>query len=215
MALETKAKYIFAWLLVAGVLYFLVQALVIHSYSFWSPFDGVVPFVPEFIWIYHTLIPVIVATTIFSMQRREVFFKTIVALSLSVVVLTAFHLIFPSYYPRQEIEPISFFSASLWLVELTRELDAACNTFPSGHVALAWILYFCIRDSDCAKRKKSLRGFYLLWAVLISLSTLFLKQHYVLDVVAGIVLAHISVVVSERVIQKGEYTHETTHPRRC
>ena len=213
MALETKAKYMFAWLILTSIVYFSVQALVTHSYSFLTPIDGLIPFVPEFVWIYHTLIPVIVSTTVFSMQRRDVFFKTVIALTLCMAVLTVFHVIFPSFYPRQEIEPTSYFSISVWLVEITRQFDAASNTFPSGHVAFSWILYFCVRDSEYAKRKKSLPSTYLLWAVLISMSTLFLKQHYIFDVIAGIILAHIMVIVSKRIIEKSRYLqHEVTNP---
>ena len=212
MALETKAKYIFAWLILTSAVYFTVQTLVTHSYSFMTPIDGLIPFVPEFVWVYHTLIPVIVGTTIFSMQRRDVFFKTVIALTLSMAVLTIFHVLFPSYYPRQEIEPTPYFSVSVWLVEITRQFDAACNTFPSGHVAFAWILYFCIRGSECAKRKKSIPSTYLLWAVIVSLSTLFLKQHYIFDVFAGIILAYFMVIISKQITKKSRYLqHEISN----
>ena len=200
MARETKAKYILIWLSVTSALYFLVQFAVSHSYSFMTPLDELIPFVPEFIWLYHTLIPTIVVTTIFSMERREVFFNAIMALSISAAILTACHVLFPSFYPRQEIDTGSI---SLWLVEVTRALDAACNTFPSGHVAFAWILYFCIGDAECIKRTKWLRLTYLLWAVLIALSTLVLKQHYIFDVVAGLVLAWFSVSAAKKI--RGRY----------
>ena len=213
MAPKTKAKYMFVWLFITGVLYFSVQAIVTHSYSFMTPLDGVFPFVPEFVWFYHTLLPVIIGTTVFSMQRHDVFFNTILALTLSMIVLTIFHLLIPSFYPRQPIEPVtSFFSVSVWLVELTRGLDAACNTFPSGHVTFAWVLYFCVGDSECAKRKKSLRITYLFWAMLISLSTLFLKQHYIFDIIGGIVLAHVSVTLAKRIV--GEFLDEIPNPSR-
>ena len=102
MAIETKAKYIFAWLAVTSIVYFSVQAVVSDAYTFLSPLDDEIPFIPGFIWLYHTLVPVIVGTTIFSMHRRRVFFNTIAALTFSMAVLTCFHLIFPSYYPRQD-----------------------------------------------------------------------------------------------------------------
>jgi len=176
-------------------MYFLVQFVVTDDYSFMIPADHVVPFIPEFIWIYHTLMPVIVISTIFSMERRDVFFNTLLALTFSVIILTAFHILFPSFYPRQEIEADSL---SLMLVEFTRLVDASCNTFPSGHVTFAWILYFCIRDANCLKRTKVLHLAYLLWAILIAVSTIVLKQHYLFDVAAGVLLAWCSVVVAKR-----------------
>ena len=196
MARDTKAKYMLIWFCVTSALYFLVQFAVSHSYSFMTPLDKLIPFVPEFIWIYHTLIPVIIITTIFSMERRTVFFNTILALSFSVLILTTCHILFPSFYPRQEIPSGSI---SLWLVNVTRTVDAACNTFPSGHVTFSWILYLCISDAERIKRTKWLRLTYLLWATLIALSTLVLKQHYIFDVVAGLGLAWLSVMVAKKV----------------
>ena len=153
MAIETKAKYVFAWLITTSIVYFSVQAVVSDTYSFLNPFDEGIPFIPEFIWLYHTLVPVIVGTTIFSMHRRRVF------------------------------------------LEITRQFDAACNTFPSGHVTFSWIIYFCARMSDNIKRTNKLIYIYLLWTILISISTLVLKQHYIFDVISGIILAYISVMV--------------------
>ena len=196
MALRIKAKYMFTWLLGTSFMYFLVQFIATDDYSFMTPFDYAVPFIPEFIWIYHTLIPVIIVSTIFSMEKRDVFFNTLIALTFSVIVLTLFHIVFPSFYPRQEIQVDTM---SLWLVEVTRMIDASCNTFPSGHVTFAWILFFCIRDANCIKRTKALHLAYLLWAILIAISTVVLKQHYVFDVVAGIVLAWFSMTVAKKV----------------
>ena len=195
MAIETKAKYIFAWLAITSIVYFSVQAVASDTYSFLTPLDDKIPFIPSFIWLYHTLMPVIIGTTIFSMHRRRVFFNTVSALTFSMAVLTCFHLVFPSYYPRQELFLDANSSASLWLVEITRQFDAACNTFPSGHVTFSWIIYFCARMSDSIKRTNKLIHIYLLWAVLISISTLVLKQHYIFDVLSGIILAYISVMV--------------------
>jgi membrane-associated phospholipid phosphatase len=202
VALETKAKYIFTWLLVTSILYFSVQAVVGHNYSFLTPLDSMIPFVPDFVWVYHTLIPVILYTTIFLMQKRRVFFSTVASLTFSMAVLTAFHLFFPSYYPRQELDSSAQATMSVWLVELTREFDAACNTFPSGHVTFSWVIYFSVLESACAKRSKSFRSIYLLWAVGISFSTLLLKQHYIFDVVAGIMLAHASVMIGKELINR-------------
>ena len=209
MAPRVKAKYMFVWLFITSVLYFSVQTLVTHSYSFMTPLDGVFLFVPEFVWVYHTLIPVIIGTTVFSMQRRDVFFTTVLALTFAALTLTIFHILLPSFYPREPIDPT--LSLSVWLVQVTRAVDSACNTFPSGHVAFAWVLYFCVRGSEAVKRRKSLSVVYLLWAALISLSTLMLKQHYIFDVIAGIFLAHVAVTIAKKGVDG--YLNEMSSPR--
>jgi membrane-associated phospholipid phosphatase len=194
MAKETKAKYIFAWLTLTSLIYFSIQAIVPDSYSFMTSLDTAIPFLPGFIWLYHTLVPVILWTSIYLIKRRFVFFNTVCALTFSMAVLTCFHLAFPSFYPRQELV-YDGFSASLWLVEITRQFDAACNTFPSGHVTFSWIMFFCVRLSDAFRIGVKISNIYLLWAIFISISTLVLKQHYIFDVVSGIILGYISVVI--------------------
>ena len=194
MAIETKAKYVFAWLVATSIVYFSVQAVVPDTYSFLTSLDTIIPFLPEFIWLYHTLIPVILWTSIYLIKQRHVFFNTICGLSFSMAALTCFHLLFPSFYPRQELI-YEGFSLSLWLVDITRQFDAACNTFPSGHVTFSWIMFFCVRLSTIAEQNKRILNIYLAWAVLISISTLVLKQHYIFDVISGIILAYTSVLI--------------------
>lgn len=77
------------------------------------------------------------------------------------------------------------------MVSLTRELDGSNNTFPSGHVALSWLLFFSIQRVDSIKKNAFAKWTFFAWASLISLSTLLLKQHYFVDVASGIALAYL------------------------
>ena len=61
------------------------------------------------------------------------------------------------------------------------------NCFPSLHVAHAFVSAFA-----CWHVHRSVGVGLGVWAFLIGLSTLFTKQHYALDVIAGIVLASIA-----------------------
>ena len=72
---------------------------------------------------------------------------------------------------------------------MTRQIDASNNTFPSGHVTFAWIMFLGASSSNLAKRVVGIRRLYLLWAIGITMSTLVLKQHYIVDVISGITLA--------------------------
>jgi len=87
------------------------------------------------------------------------------------------------------------------MVYLTYQVDGSSNTFPSGHVAFAWIMFLGAAHSEAAKRIQGLQALYLLWAIGISLSTLTLKQHYIVDVFSGIFLALISFYISRTFIQ--------------
>ena len=76
------------------------------------------------------------------------------------------------------------------------------NTFPSGHVAYAWLLYFGIVHSEIIKKIYGLRRLYLLWAIGISISTLVIKVHYVVDVFGGLAVAILCFFLMKLILKK-------------
>ena len=187
MSTGVKTKYFLIFGLINLSLYFFVQGYVTkHEVDLMTDFDRAIPFMPEHIWIYHSIMPVIAATMILLVKTKRIFFTTFWSCILATVILNLMYLIFPSFYPRVDFDVNSF---SELLVDLTREIDGANNTFPSGHVTFAWVLFCGVYFSDAAKKLKGIKLLYLLWAIGISLSTLVLKQHYIADVVSGFGMA--------------------------
>ena len=160
--------------------------------------DELIPFNPHFIWIYHTIIPVIALTLVYLIKRKDLFLSSIVAFLLATAVLFFFYIFFPSFYPRDAFVDNSTISGVL--VEATRRIDGAQNTFPSSHVTFSWLITFFISISACAKKNKWIYKGYFIWAILISLSTLTLKQHFIVDVVSGIILALLCYLLSKKIV---------------
>ena len=187
MSVVVKAKYVILFIILNFLAYSLIQYFItINEYSFLTSLDTAIPFIPEFIWIYHTLIPIIGISAIVLIKNRKLFFSTLNGYIIATIILSIFYIFLPSFYPRQLITDSS---VSSYMVELTRLIDNANNTFPSGHVTFSWLLALFLMKSDCAKRWKWLGPTYLIWATLIAISTLVLKQHYIVDVISGIILA--------------------------
>ena len=186
MSRKVKAKYAVLVILPYLILYFLIQSVITSGHNLSTSLDLAIPFIPEFIWIYHTIIPVFLLTTIILIEKKEVFFSAMAAIGLVSLVMLVFYIFFPAPYPRQ-----AFIDASLsdTLVKFTRMIDGAGNTFPSGHVTFAWLLAFSAGLSAYAKRCKWIQPAYFMWAFLISISTLVLKQHFIVDVAFGLILA--------------------------
>jgi membrane-associated phospholipid phosphatase len=69
-------------------------------------------------------------------------------------------------------------------VRLTYSLDSPYNCFPSLHVANSFISALA-----CYRVHLTLGLAAAVWASLIGASTLLTKQHYVVDVVAGVLMA--------------------------
>jgi membrane-associated phospholipid phosphatase len=72
------------------------------------------------------------------------------------------------------------------------DLDPGYNIFPSLHVANAFLVAFIF-----FKLRNRIEGTALtIVAVLISISALYVKQHYVVDIVSGLVLGYVTFVIA-------------------
>ena len=199
MTVKAKAKYVFLTILPYIIIYFILQsALIINTnYNLLTDLDKLIPFVPEFIWIYHSIIPVFLFTTVVLIEKRPVFFTAIASIIFASVTMLLFYAFFPAFYPRDGHTEASI---SGFLVEVTRNIDGSNNTFPSGHVTFAWLLVFFIGLSNFAQKHKWIQPTYLLWAFLISISTLVLKQHFIIDVFSGVILATLCYLLGKHLV---------------
>lgn len=67
--------------------------------------------------------------------------------------------------------------------------DAPYNCFPSIHCLSSYLLYLAARKSPNLKRWVVVCIGVIVWSIIIS--TVFVKQHVVMDVFAGIMLGHL------------------------
>ena len=106
MSNGTKAKYLTLFIIFNFVTYFGIQLLfTVSEYNFLITLDHSIPFIPEFVWIYHTLIPVILITMFSFVSRKEVFLSAFTAtfyythtLTLLTIILFNVFIYFRLYY---------------------------------------------------------------------------------------------------------------------
>ncbi len=163
-----------------AVTYSAVNALSIGrpAHALWLPREQAIPFVPEFEFLY-VLAYFVPLVALFRLPDARAFARLLVAIGVTLAAAYATYLAFPVYLERPRLEIRSVATFLLWL----EYHDPSYNHFPSLHVATAWLFYFACRPA--------LRRPHLLLALLvgISVSTVFVKQHYVADVGCGVVLA--------------------------
>tara|TARA_R100000808_G_scaffold24596_1_gene57081 strand:- start:4976 stop:5635 length:660 start_codon:yes stop_codon:yes gene_type:complete len=186
MPVLRKANYMLVFGACNLLVYFLIQGYVSNEYSFLTPFDAAFPFMPEFVWIYQSLLPVIALTMVLLVKSKRLFFNTFWACLVATLIIHLIWILFPSFYPRPDLDAKTL---SEMVVQLSYDIDNSSNTFPSGHVAFSWIMYLGARRSQLAKKTTGLSSLYLLWAIGVSLSTLAIKMHYVVDVIGGLAIA--------------------------
>ncbi|MDO8585356.1 MAG: phosphatase PAP2 family protein [bacterium] len=170
--------------------------------SFLTPIDGMIPFIPEFVFPYMSLyalfwLPVIVSRNI---TLRD-FATIIVATAGMFAVAFTVYAIIPSRYPRPEVCPDTSFVYYI-LAKALYAYDLPNNTLPSTHAAVVAILL------SAARKKFGRRTYavYALWGASILLSTVTVKQHFVVDLVSGIVLGVVMYAVARRIVGNARTT---------
>jgi len=148
------------------------------AHQLWLPGEARIPLVPEFEFLYVLtyLLPLGLVAWLPDARR---FRRTGLAFALTLGVAYTTYLLFPVYLERPVLE---VGSVATYLLSLEYH-DPSYNHFPSLHVAISWLVYLACRDAV------RLRGVFFVLVIGISISTVFVKQHYAVDVLAGALLA--------------------------
>lgn len=146
--------------------------------------DQAVPFLPDTAWIYFTDY-FLVFTAFSSLRAATAVLRFSVAFLAMVLAGFLVHTLYPTTYPR-ELFPITDAALPFTqaVFERFRWVDTPTSCFPSMHVACSYFSAFALRDLR-------LRTHYLFvgWATLVAASTLTTKQHYAVDILAGLALS--------------------------
>ncbi|HEV8119717.1 MAG TPA: phosphatase PAP2 family protein [Candidatus Polarisedimenticolia bacterium] len=146
------------------------------------PLDRVIPLVPAWGLVYGSLYLFLIMLPVFVVTRDEAIRRTASAYLFVWMIGYACFLIFPTLAPRPASVPgVGFAAAGL---RFLYSADPPYNCFPSLHVAHSFVSAFA-----CARVHRRVGIAATTGAALVALSVLFAKQHFVLDVVAGLLLA--------------------------
>lgn len=152
--------------------------------------DNLIPFLPYTIWIYVSLFVVLLPTPLFvfpnNKKGKKLLFKLLIILLLDIITSSMMHLLFPVKVTlRNNINYEN--DLFIWTKKcciLLFNLDSPYSSWPSLHVSQTIIIYNYIN-----KFNKSI--LIKLLVILIILSTLTMKQHYLWDVITGIIKAYV------------------------
>ena len=102
-------------------------------------------------------------------------------------------MIFPTAIVRPEVLATNIFNR---LVLFIYSIDGILNCFPSEHVTFSVLANLVL-----LKINKKLAYYLIPLTVLIVLATVFIGQHFVPDIFAGLVLAYVSYLVYKKVLK--------------
>lgn len=191
---EDKALIQVIVYLMLVLIFMVVNNMSLGGYNIHCKIDYMIPFIPVFVVAYFSWFVFIAATgIIFLLKSKEDLRKTFLCINFCMATGMLIYIIFPNY---QLLRPTKygsdFFSQ---LVKLLQQGDSPSSVCPSLHVAVSICLYAGIANSVCFKNRPKIKFFTLVITILICISTVFIKQHSVIDVGCGILQGFIAYIL--------------------
>ena len=191
---EFIAKYKHGLLLLYFLIYlpwfgYLEENVTTHFHVIHVAFDDKIPFceyfiIPYMLWFAY----VACGIAYFFFKNKSEYYKLcaflFTGMTIFLVISTVYpngHYLRPTTFERDNI----FVQAVQWLYST----DTPTNLFPSIHVYNSLGINMAVWHSENFKKNKPVRYGSAILCISIILSTMFLKQHSVFDVVTGVVLA--------------------------
>jgi membrane-associated phospholipid phosphatase len=163
--------------------------------------DDLLPLHPSWALVYGALYLFLIVLPVLVVREQEHIRRTFRAYLIVWITAYICFLVYPTFAPR----PIQLTGKGFatWGLRFLYDADPPYNCFPSLHVAHSFVSAF-----TCYIVNRRVGIIATIAASLVALSTLYTKQHYVLDVVAGLALACIAYAVFLR-----SYPRELTPAR--
>ncbi len=176
-----------------GILYLLgfqyVEQRTVRPYIFHMKIDDYIPFCPYFIvpyFLWFLFISAVVLYFAFINKSRKEYWQLICSLGIGMTLFIIVSLIFPN---GQELRPsLSGDGIFIEMVRYLYKVDTPTNVFPSIHVFNTIACCIAVFRHKGFRFKRLVPAAAGILGVLIVLSTVFLKQHTLLDVAGAIIL---------------------------
>ena len=187
-------KYKHAWVFLYGLIYmpwfaYLEQHITKNFHVIYAPIDDKIPFVEFFIIPYYLWFPFMgVAVLYLFFKDKEEFYQVMKFLIIGMTIFLVFSTIFPN---GQTLRPKVFERDNIFvdLVKGLYKADTPTNIFPSIHVYNTLGVFIAVRSSKHLQEKKWIQVGNFLMSASIILSTVFLKQHSILDMIGAFAIA--------------------------
>lgn len=157
------------------------------KYSFQTNLDRKIKAVPLFVIPYVLFFPLIIFTYLYLENN----FKNDFAISLIIgnLMATIFWHLLPNGVVREVLPSQSYLAR---LINFIYRHDGDTNGFPSGHVFVSLLCSYYLSLTT-----PSLDLLFYLIGASISISTVLTKQHYLLDILGGVIFAMLAILSTQ------------------
>ena len=148
--------------------------------------DKTIPFLKIFILPYITWYGYITIGLIYlCVKNRKTYYTSLISLNIGLAICYIIYAFFQTTVPRPIVTDSDILSK---LVTMIYKHDNPFNCFPSMHVTTTYILMKGINDTE---NNKFISFLFNIIGILIIISTQFVKQHVVLDLIFAMLLCEV------------------------
>jgi membrane-associated phospholipid phosphatase len=165
-----------------------LKKTVVPKHIMYSSFDSSIPFIKEFILAYFFWFAYMAIGFIyFGLVSRKEFYRLLIFITFSMCTGYIIFMLYPNgQFTRPVVTGDDIFSKMVIFLYSICETN---NVFPSLHVSNAIGVHLSVVYSDKFKNKSLIKTVSFILLILICASTVFVKQHSIIDVLGGVVLA--------------------------
>jgi hypothetical protein len=152
--------------------------------------DKAIPFHPWWIWPYMSMYVMLPLPPMLSTRARDLARYTI-GMTIMFATCCVFFFLWPIAYPRPPLAE----APATGLYRLVTSIDQPINSLPSLHAGLtAYTMFFAARALRDLPRRAfvAMLAIGWVWAALIFYGTLATKQHYLVDLPPGVLVAWVA-----------------------
>ncbi len=168
------------------IIYFFTKLIQGSPHIIGSTLDNKLPFINIFIipYVIWYLMIFIVPYMIYKKDKKK-FTQYFLCYLITIIISNVIYVIYPSVIIRPNIENTNILN---FITNLVYSVDTpALNCFPSIHCAVS--MMFILYTSTTKNIDLKYKILIFIISVLIMLATLFVKQHVILDLISGNILA--------------------------
>lgn len=182
---------------VFGLCFKILEEIIPHNgiYVMHSAIDDMIPFCEWFAILYvawYAYEAGVGIYTIFNEQKSFEKFMSFVIIGYSISLII--YMLFPNC---QNMRPTEFESQNIGTFIMSRiyAADTNTNVCPSIHVVGSFATAFAFASTRLAKRRKWMNVINWMLCIAISASTVFVKQHSIVDVAFGLALSYFTYIL--------------------
>jgi len=172
-----------------GILYWLIKLFQKDPIYINYYLDDKIPFWGWFVYVYNMFYPFcILAFCLLFYKDEKAYFKGLISCLIGIIICNIIYLFIPTIMYRPVTPNYDPFTNLVLKITFFFD-EPPLNCFPSLHCLFCFQVIISYLISKCTIKRKT---WIIIGALLIILSTLFVKQHFIFDIIAALLVCLIA-----------------------